>query len=96
MTTCALIAAYNESSTIMEVVRGVLPHVAHAVVIDDGSTDGTGELAVTAGAEVMRHRSNRGKGVAIRSGLTAILRGNSPTCCFSMATCSTRRPTRQN
>jgi glycosyltransferase involved in cell wall biosynthesis len=72
MTTCALIAAYNEASRISDVVSGVRPHVSHVLVVDDGSTDGTGVLASDAGAEVVRHPSNRGKGAAIRSGLSAI------------------------
>jgi glycosyltransferase involved in cell wall biosynthesis len=72
MTTCALIAAYNEASRICEVVQGVRPYVQHVIVIDDGSTDDTGDVAERAGAEVVRHRTNQGKGVAIRSGLATI------------------------
>lgn len=72
MTTCALIAAYNEAPRIAEVVRGVRQHVDHVLVIDDGSTDGTDRVAADAGAEVVRHPSNRGKGAAIRSGIAVI------------------------
>lgn len=66
---CALIPAYNEERTIAEVVArirgaGILP-----IVIDDASTDGTGELARKAGATVLRHGSNLGKGEAIKTGL---------------------------
>ena len=55
MTTCALIAAYDEASRIAEVIRGMRPHVEHVIVVDDGSTDGTGAVAAAAGAEVVTH-----------------------------------------
>jgi len=73
MKTCALIAAYDEAATIADVANGIRPHVAHVVVVDDGSSDRTSERAAAAGAEVLRHPVNRGKGAAIRTGLNAIL-----------------------
>src|SRR5262245_53581108 len=73
MHTCALIAAYDEAATIADVVRGIHPLVQHVVVVDDGSNDGTGAIASAAGAEVLTHPVNRGKGAAIRTGLDAIL-----------------------
>ena len=73
MTICALIAAYNEAPRIADVVTGVRPYVDHVLVVDDGSTDGTGEAARAAGAEVVPHPANLGKGMAIRTGLAAIL-----------------------
>ena len=42
------------------------------LVIDDGSTDRTAEMAEMAGAEVIRHAINRGKGAALRSGFNAV------------------------
>ena len=42
------------------------------IVVDDGSTDDTAAAAEAAGAEVVRHVGNRGKGVAVRSGLAAV------------------------
>jgi glycosyltransferase involved in cell wall biosynthesis len=54
------------------VVAGVRPLVALVMVVDDGSTDQTAAAAAGAGAEVLRHAANQGKGVAIRTGLTAI------------------------
>jgi len=73
MTVCALIAAYNEAQAITEVVRGIARHVAHVTVVDDGSTDETAARAIAAGAEVISHERNRGKGAAIRTGLASIL-----------------------
>ncbi len=68
----AVIAAFNEGLHIAEVIRGTRPHVGAVVVVDDGSTDGTATEAAAAGAEVIRHPANRGKGVAVRTGLDAI------------------------
>ena len=73
MKVCALIPAYNEARTVAEVVRGAAAHVAQVLVVDDGSTDGTGDVASAAGAEVMRIAPNGGKGTAIRAGLSRIL-----------------------
>ncbi|HLE85732.1 MAG TPA: glycosyltransferase, partial [Thermoanaerobaculia bacterium] len=56
----AVIPAYQCAVTIGEVVEGVLRHLARVVVVDDGSTDGTGEAAHSAGAVVVRHAVNRG------------------------------------
>lgn len=76
MDVCGLIAAYNEAPTIATVVEGVRRHLPHVVVVDDGSTDGTSDAATAAGAEVVRHPVNRGKGAAIRTGLGWVLQGN--------------------
>ena len=68
----AVIAAFNEGRHIREVVLGTRPHVDAIVVVDDGSTDDTAAAAEAAGAEVVRHPGNRGKGIAVRSGLDAV------------------------
>jgi len=73
VTVCALIAALDEAATIGEVVRRVLAHVDHVIVVDDGSADGTAAAARGAGAEVIAHAANLGKGAAIRSGLRVLL-----------------------
>ena len=64
----ALIPCFNEAATIPEVVRGVRSHLPTVMVVDDGSTDDTAALATDAGAEVVRHAANRGKGAALRVG----------------------------
>jgi len=54
-------------------VTGVRPYVQAVVVVDDGSADDTAARAEAAGARVIRHAENRGKGHAVRSGLAQIL-----------------------
>ena len=63
-----VIAAYNEGSMIMEVVRRVTP-VAKVVVVDDGSADDTADRALEAGAHVAVHLVNRGQGAALQTGI---------------------------
>jgi glycosyltransferase involved in cell wall biosynthesis len=66
---CAVvIPCLNESFTIGPLVQKVFMHVNTVFIVDDGSTDGTGESARRAGAEVLRHQTTRGKGAALRSG----------------------------
>lgn len=61
------IPAYNESKNIAQIVTKCLDYATKVVVYDDGSTDGTQEIAIRAGATVIRGLKNRGYGVAIRS-----------------------------
>jgi glycosyltransferase involved in cell wall biosynthesis len=68
MKVSVVVAAYNEAPVIGEVVRAALPH-GEVVVADDGSTDGTGEIARAAGARVVRLPKNLGKGHAVRAGI---------------------------
>jgi UDP-N-acetylglucosamine---dolichyl-phosphate N-acetylglucosaminyltransferase len=74
VTLCALIAAFNEQSHITDVVKGTASHASPVVVVDDGSTDDTAARARDAGAIVIRHEQNRGKGCAIRTGLEYVLK----------------------
>jgi glycosyltransferase involved in cell wall biosynthesis len=71
----ALIPAFNEARTIAAVVEGVGAAVDRVIVVDDGSTDGTGDRAREAGAEVAIHAGNLGKGHAVRTGLARIFEG---------------------
>ena len=65
----ALIPAYNEVARVGEVVAQARPRVDEVIVIDDGSSDGTAAAAEQAGARVLRHEQNRGKGGAIATAL---------------------------
>jgi glycosyltransferase involved in cell wall biosynthesis len=69
----ALIPALNAVKTIGPVVRETKQHVSDVVVIDDGSTDGTGDAAREAGAIVLRHDVNRGKGAGLKTGFTYVV-----------------------
>ena len=64
----AVIAAFDEAATIGSVVRGLRDAGLPVIVVDDGSSDTTAARAAEAGARVLRHESNRGKGAALRSG----------------------------
>lgn len=61
------IPAYNEATYIGSVVLQTRQYVNEVFVVDDGSTDNTARVAELAGATVIRHAENRGKGAAIQS-----------------------------
>jgi glycosyltransferase involved in cell wall biosynthesis len=68
-TVAAVIPAYLEEKHIADVVRRTLRQLDNVLVIDDGSTDATAETARNAGAEIIVHPHNRGKGESIKTGL---------------------------
>jgi glycosyltransferase involved in cell wall biosynthesis len=74
--TLVIVPAYNEAETITGVVRALQAHPGafDVVVVDDGSSDGTGTLARGAGAAVLRLHANMGNGVAVQTGLTYAVR----------------------
>ena len=65
----ALIPVYNAAGHVGEVVRRTRDWIGRVLVVDDGSTDGSGGEARAAGAEVLRHAANCGKGAALKTGL---------------------------
>jgi glycosyltransferase involved in cell wall biosynthesis len=65
---CALIPAYKEGQRIANVVRDVMAVCPNVVVVDDGSPDDTAEVAKAAGAMVIVHEVNKGKGAALNTG----------------------------
>jgi glycosyltransferase involved in cell wall biosynthesis len=75
----AILAAHNEVEAIGSVLAALAPFDLHRVlVVDDGSTDGTGALAVAQGVEVLRLEPGQGggKGQALRAGIER-LKGDS-------------------
>lgn len=74
MKTCVLIPSFNEAKTIGGLVSKIKAQGLDVIVVDDGSSDNTSELATEAGAHVIRHRENRGKGAAFKSGFAFALR----------------------
>ena len=66
--TLAVIPCYNEKYTIGSVILATKKHVDEVVVIDDGSTDNTSEIAQMAGATVISHETNHGKSQGLKTG----------------------------
>lgn len=67
-----LIPAYQAAGSLQQVLEGLRAQDSEGalVVVDDGSTDGTGDVARAMGVDVVTHEVNRGKGVALRSGFS--------------------------
>lgn len=67
MPTIAAMPAYNEAKSIHNIIVDCKKHVDTVLVIDDGSSDNTAEVAESAGAYVVQHPKNMGYGAAIKS-----------------------------
>ena len=65
----AVIPAYNEEKTIAKVILEAGKFVNKVIIVDDGSTDFTGEIAERMGAVTLHHKANEGKGAALRTGV---------------------------
>jgi glycosyltransferase involved in cell wall biosynthesis len=74
---CVLVPVYNESQTVATTVSDLLQTFSEVVCVDDGSRDGSGDLALAAGATVLRHAVNQGQGAALRTGFDHVLRHTS-------------------
>jgi glycosyltransferase involved in cell wall biosynthesis len=68
MKTIAIIPAFNEESTIGDVIKATSRFVDEILVINDGSTDNTSDIARNAGATVIDNIVNRGLGKTIQRG----------------------------
>jgi glycosyltransferase involved in cell wall biosynthesis len=66
--TLAVVPCYNEEFTIGSIVLKAKRHLDKVLVIDDGSTDDTAKIAKEAGAIVISHKKNGGKGAGIKTG----------------------------
>ena len=73
---CVIVPAYHEARSIKAVVRGIQRHIPDVIVVDDGSLDDTGMQAEAAGAKVIRHETNRGKGAALETGFRSARDGH--------------------
>ena len=71
---CVIVPVYNEAPTVAKTVSDLRQTFDHVVCVDDGSRDGSAELANAAGATVLRHVLNQGQGAALRTGFDYVLR----------------------
>ena len=77
--TAAVIPAYQDEKHIGDIARRTRERLDHVLVVDDGSTDQTEQRAREAGAEVIVHAQNQGKGEAIKTGLAHWLGAANPS-----------------
>jgi glycosyltransferase involved in cell wall biosynthesis len=78
-----VLAAFNEAAVIGDVLQGLSAYLPRVVVVDDGSTDRTGDIATKIGACLVTHRVNLGQGAALQTGIAyALARGAKIICTF--------------
>lgn len=76
--TWIVVPLYNEASVIANVIQGLLLAFPRIVCVDDGSTDGSAEVARASGAHVVEHPINLGQGAALQTGIEYALAD--PSC----------------
>jgi glycosyltransferase involved in cell wall biosynthesis len=64
-----VVPAFNEAGVIGDVITALRSVFTNVVCVDDGSADGTGDLALRAGAHLVSHPVNLGQGAAIQTGV---------------------------
>ncbi|WP_295722230.1 glycosyltransferase [uncultured Methanobrevibacter sp.] len=71
LTVDAIVPAYNEEESVAHVINVIkeLDYIDNVIVVNDGSTDNTEVVAIDAGAKVITHKNNQGKGAAIKTGV---------------------------
>lgn len=76
---CVIVPVYNEQQTVAATVSSLRQVFGQVVCVDDGSTDDSAELAVAAGATVLRHVVNQGQGAALQTGFDFAVRHTTAT-----------------
>jgi glycosyltransferase involved in cell wall biosynthesis len=71
--TAVIVPVYSEAEVIKEVISDLLKIFPNVVCVDDGSPDGSGQIALRAGAHVVWHPINFGQGAALQTGIEAAL-----------------------
>lgn len=74
MSITVIIPAFNKEMSIGSTVLKTKKHADTIIVVDDGSTDDTAEIARLAGANIIRHTRSRGNGEALKTGLNSALK----------------------
>lgn len=74
MMECVVVAAYNEEKYLGDVLQETKKICKDIIVVDDGSSDKTADIAEKAGVVVVRHTKNKGKGVAVKTGCAHALK----------------------
>lgn len=72
MKSIVIIPAFNEEAAIGSIVEKSLKYCDEVLVIDDGSSDNTSNIAKDVGAKVIRHSTNQGKGVALKDAFNQV------------------------
>jgi polyprenyl-phospho-N-acetylgalactosaminyl synthase len=68
-----VVAAFNEAAVLSPIVSDLVRRSYRVVVVDDGSHDATGQIALSAGATVVTHPVNLGQGAALQTGINFAL-----------------------